>query len=333
MKINGKIISDNLLEELKKAVDRLNNYGVTPKLAVILVGDNPASTSYIKQKQKAAERIGAKLELRQLVPSTKAQNRQVSICQRELLRLINEFNRNPKIHGIIVQRPIPQEVGDCREILDSILPEKDVDGFVPNSMFEAPVANAALKMLHEICPLDKGFDRTRANIPTACESTADSIFISWLRSKSIVIIGRGETAGKPIADYLKRFFATSIIDVAIKSNGSTTFQKKRRDNQHCTTLEVNSKTKSPDKIIQQGDIVISCVGKSRVVKPDFVKPGAILISVGIWRDESGKLHGDYEEDEIKDIASFYTSTPGGVGPVNVACLMANLVEAARSYTS
>ncbi|MBU1326725.1 bifunctional 5,10-methylenetetrahydrofolate dehydrogenase/5,10-methenyltetrahydrofolate cyclohydrolase [Patescibacteria group bacterium] len=301
MKINGKIIADNMLEEFKKAVDRLNNDGVTPKLAVILVGDNPASISYIKQKQKAAERIGAAIAFSRLSPA---------ISQNELQNIINVFNNDSKIHGIIVQRPLPPGVGDCQNVLHSIVPEKDVDGFVPDSPFEVPVASAVLKILQQI--------------------HKSTTFISWLRSKHIVIIGRGETAGKPIADHLKRFFATSIIDVAIKPNGFATFQKKRRDNQHCTTSEVNSKTKSPGKIIQQGDVVISCVGKSGVVKPDFIKHGAILISVGIWRDESGKLHGDYEEDEIKKIAGFYTPTPGGVGPVNVACLMANLVEAARS---
>ncbi len=128
-------------------------------------------------------------------------------------------------------------------------------------------------------------------------------FVDWLRSQRVIIVGRGETAGKPIA---------------------AAFAAK-----HCATLVIHSQTPDPKKIMKSADILISCVGKERVVTRDAVKPGAVLLSVGLWRTPEGKVKGDYEEEEIKDIAGYYTPTPGGVGPVNIACLMQNLVRAAQ----
>lgn len=248
MKIDGKAIADELLDKLSLKIKKL---GVTPTLAVVLIGDNPASIAYIKQKQKAAEKIGAKVIL--------SQN----------LKDVNKFNDDTSIHGIIIQRPLPNEN------IPEVMLTKDVDGFEKGSPFTVPVVLA---------------------VKTILKSTG----IEYL-NKRMVVIGRGETAGKPIAEYFK------------------------------TSHVVHSQTPHPQEVLKTADIIITCVGKEKVITKDSIKPGVILIGVGIWRDSNGKLRGDYNEDEIKDIASYYTPTPGGVGPVNVACLMQNLVTAANSY--
>lgn len=250
MKIEGKTIAENILHDLAQKIKTL---GVTPTLAVILIGDNPASVAYIKQKQKAADRIGAKV-----------------ILSSELSD-VTKFNDDPSVHGVIIQRPLPNKN------IPEVKLTKDVDGFEKNSPFTPPVVLAVQALL------------TSTGVDVA--------------KKRMVVIGRGETAGKPIAHYFKGAYV------------------------------VHSHTPNPKEIIRQGDIIVSCVGKKRVVAKDLVKSGAILIGVGIWRDSEGKLRGDYNEDEMKEIASYYTPTPGGVGPVNVACLMENLVKALTYYGS
>ena len=283
MKIDGKALADKILSDLSLEVVKLKKKGVTPTLAVIQVGDDPGSTAYIRQKQKAAERIGAKLILSRQPSPSGLGTRAISLGARDksyqqLQERIKQENHDPAIHGFIIQQPLPDALGDVATLLNLINPKKDVDGFLPNSPYPVPVA-AAVITIFKVKPFD-----------------------NWLCQKSIVVIGRGETAGKPIADAL------------IKRG--------------CTVSIIHSQTKNPDAIIKSSDIIISCVGKPNIVRRDNIKEGAILVSVGLWRDSQGKLHGDYEEDEIKDVASFYTPTPGGVGPVNVACLMTNLVQAA-----
>ncbi len=286
MKIDGKAIADKILEDLTLKVSQIKGKGIVPTLAVILIGDNPASLSYIKQKQKTAERIGALLKLFHLPISTPS---------KDLTLTIQQCNNDSGIHGIIVQRPLPKESNIDVSFLNTVSPHKDVDGFIPNSPFTVPVARAVGELLKNAkCQMTNAkYDEPNTN--------PDQEFLEWLRKKNIVIIGRGETAGKPIANYLVR--------------------------QQCTTSTIHSHTADPDEIIRNADIVISCVGKSRVVTKYNIKRGSTLLSVGIWRDSEGKLHGDYEEEEIADTASFYTPTPGGVGPVNVACLMQNLGKA------
>ncbi len=257
MKIDGRAIANSILTGLS---------GINPTLAVILVGDDPASLSFIRQKRLAAEKIGATLTLDQL-PTSATNTR--------LTSLIDTYNKDPNIHGIIIQRPIPQESAIDQKILLTVSPIKDVDGFVPNSLFHAPVADAVFAIL-------------------------EAIHIT-LPKKNIVIIGRGQTAGTPIARLFNEKSLRPII--------------------------IHSQTPNPDHLLKNADIVISCVGKHRIVRKEFLKPGVILIGVGMHREEDGKLHGDYEESEIETIASYYTPTPGGVGPVNVACLMKNLIKA------
>lgn len=270
MRVDGKALAEKILDDLIPKVTSLKQQGITPTLAVIQVGDDPASMAYIRQKQKAAEQIGAKIIL---------SHQPSAISNQQLQEIIQTFNNDSSVHGLIVQRPLPEGLR-----ADGILPSKDVDGFLPNSPYPVPVAEAVLTIL----------ERLTGPGPVKKQGQAPSI----------VVIGRGETAGKPIEDVL------------IKKG-------------HKVTV-VHSQTKNPNEIIGSADIVISCVGKPNVVRRDNIKEGAILLSVGISRDREGKLHGDYEEDEIKNVAAFYTPTPGGVGPVNVAALMANVVEAASN---
>lgn len=290
MKIDGKAIAEGILENLCPNVSDLKRKGVTPTLAVIQVGDDPGSTAYIRQKQKAAEAIGAKVILSHQ-PACR-QGRSSAISNQQLQKIIEEFNNTPSIHGIIVQRPLPKPLR-----ADGILISKDVDGFLPNSPFPVPVAEAVMKILKKIHSLERSH-------PAKDRVRPFQRFDDWLPKKQVVVIGRGETAGKPIAEALKKHGIDPIV--------------------------VHSQTPNPDEIIRTSDIVVSCVGKPNVVRRDTVKRGVVLISVGIWRDSAGKLHGDYEEDEIREVAGFYTPTPGGVGPVNVACLMANLYRSCLS---
>lgn len=279
MRIDGKQIAENLLSTLTDTVARQKEQGIAPTLGVILVGDNPASLSYIKQKQKAAEKIGAVVKFLQF-PAT--------IPFETIKATIEQWNRDTSMHGIIIQRPLPPERSDLIPLLTMVKKEKDVDGFVPGSPFPVPVAAAIVKILETIYPLEAG-------------NTHEATFDHWIQNHCTVVIGRGETAGKPIADE---------------------FEKRG-----CLLSIVHSQTTHPREVIKKANIVVSCVGKSRVVTADMITPGTILISVGIWRDTEDKLHGDYEEEEIGGVASYYTPTPGGVGPVNVACLMQNLVKA------
>ncbi|MDP1722724.1 MAG: bifunctional 5,10-methylenetetrahydrofolate dehydrogenase/5,10-methenyltetrahydrofolate cyclohydrolase [Candidatus Gottesmanbacteria bacterium] len=283
MNIDGKFLAEQILKKLRAGVIKLKQKGVTPTIAVIQVGDDPGSTAYIRQKQKAAEQIGAKLLL----------SRQSSVVSRQQLEnSIKQYNNDPKVHGIILQRPLPGVLdAQSTSLCSAILPTKDVDGFLPDSPYRVPVASAvitilrfAFSQLDQLAPLDQ--------------------FDSWLEKQSIVVLGRGDTAGKPIADLLIK-----------------------RD---CNVTVVHSQTPNPDTITKTADVLISCVGKTNIVRRDTIKPGIVLISVGITRGADGKLHGDYEEDHIKDLASLYTPTPGGVGPVNVACLMENLLQAASN---
>jgi methylenetetrahydrofolate dehydrogenase (NADP+)/methenyltetrahydrofolate cyclohydrolase len=266
MKIDGKALAEAIFADLRQEVSLLKQNGVTPTLAVLLVGDALESFAYVRQKQKATENIGGRFIFERL-PKT--------ALSKEVTARVEMYNRDTSIHGLIVQRPLPPTIDNT--INQRVDPKKDVDGFVENSLFDVPVAKAVFTILKYI-----GIT---------------------IKNKRVVIVGRGETAGKPIA---------------------AAFAK-----QQCATSIIHSQTPNPKEIMKSADILISCVGKNRVVTPDAVKSGAILISVGLWRAADGTLHGDYEENEIKDIASFYTPTPGGVGPLNIASLMQNLVKACR----
>lgn len=264
MKIDGKLIARQILEDLKKTI---KSYKLSPTLLVILVGESPQSLSFVRQKEKAARFIDANLIIKNLPENISSQN---------FLKLIGESNKDTKIDGVIVQLPLPNHL-DPGRILRHIAPEKDVDGFTPKSQFTPPVVAAVFKILGSIPGI---------NI-----------------SKRIMVIGRGLTAGKPIAEALKKQgFKISIA---------------------------HSKTRDLGGLVKKVDVVISCVGKPEIVKAEVLKAGAIVIGIGIHREPSGKLAGDFDENDVSRVASFYTPTPGGIGPINVACLMENLTRAAK----
>jgi methylenetetrahydrofolate dehydrogenase (NADP+)/methenyltetrahydrofolate cyclohydrolase len=279
MIIDGRAISSQILEDLKKRVEKLKAKGVTPTLAVILIGDQKASAIYVRQKEIKAKGVGVDPQIYRF---------EDHITNEEIETLVKKLDKNPKIHGIILQRPAPPQIR-VEEIEEFISPIKEVDGFGVNSIYPVPVATATLKMI------ENAYNNLNINEP----------FIDWLRSKKVVVIGKGETGGKTIIQILRK-------------NGVEPFI-------------VDSKTENRDAKIKEGDIVISAVGKSGVVTALNLKKDAILIGVGIF-SENGKTRGDYIATEIENIAGFYSPTPGGIGPVNVSMLMENVIEASENLS-
>lgn len=267
MVIDGKQLAQTLLANLKQEVLKLKT---PPTLAVIQVGNDVGSTAYINQKKKKGEEVGIHV-IHKHFPET--------IAQEQLISEIEQLNEDTEITGIIIQRPLPKNL-NITQINQRVRPEKDVDGFRPDSPFTPPVALGVLYILKSI------------------ELEAPN-----LKNKKIVILGRGETAGYPIAQALTKL-GVSFEVLHSQSNIENPL----------TTLQT----------LKAADIIISCVGK-RVIKKEDLKPGVILIGVGISRGFKG-LQGDYDEEEIKDIASFYTPTPGGVGPLTVTFLLLNITR-------
>jgi len=276
MKIDGKQITQDILINLQKQVKKLREKNIFPKLAIIMVANDPASIAYIRQKELKAENIGIKTITYKL--KSRVQNS-------ELVKLIEKLNKDKNIYGIIVQQPLVKHIS-TRIITQAIDPKKDVDGFHPESHFQMPIVMAILKILEKVYTLNPKIQLR---------------FVDWLKNNKIIVIGKGETGGKPIIQMLKKM----EIPVAI----------------------IDSKTKQPENLTKKADIIISAVGKKNILKPEMIKKGVILIGIGISREENKKLVGDYSENEIKDIASFYTPTPGGIGPINVAMLLKNLILA------
>ncbi|MBI2028756.1 MAG: bifunctional 5,10-methylenetetrahydrofolate dehydrogenase/5,10-methenyltetrahydrofolate cyclohydrolase [Candidatus Levybacteria bacterium] len=286
MKINGSEIANKIHIELRKKVKKLKEKKITPHLAVILIGSDPASTAYVRQKELKSKAISVNTTIAKF-PS--------GVSQKNILKTIQQYNNDNNIHGIIVQRPLPSHI-DSNVISKSIDPKKDVDGFHPKSKFQPPLALAVLKILKNI------FVHLRGGVAPAAHLEGE--FREWLILQNIVVIGKGETGGKPVIEMLKKIGAKPLI--------------------------VDSKTQNPPNITKTADIIISAVGKENTIKPEMIKKNSILISIGLSKGKDGKLHGDYDEDKIKNIASFYTPTPGGVGPINVAMLLKNLVKASES---
>jgi methylenetetrahydrofolate dehydrogenase (NADP+) / methenyltetrahydrofolate cyclohydrolase len=279
MKIDGRQIAQEILNNLKLQAEKLKKKNIYPKLAIIIVGNDPASIAYVNQKKIKIELIGAKIKIKRFPPNTSLPT---------LLKAIQMFNDNKNIHGIIVQQPLPQNI-NLKSITKAIDPKKDVDGFHPDSHFQMPITMAVLKILEKVYTATPGVELR---------------FVDWLKNKKIVIIGKGETGGKPIIN----LFEKMKISFAL----------------------IDSKTLSPEKITQKADIIISAVGKENVLKPQMIKKGVVLIGIGISRGESAKLMGDYDQNKIKNIASFYTPTPGGIGPINVSMLLKNLVLSVKN---
>lgn len=275
MRIDGKAIAADIFQNLQKQILLLKKTHIIPHLAIILIGNNPASVSYVKRKKMKAEEIGAKATI---------WNYESGIKNQELLAKIQELNNDSTVHGIIVQRPLPEHI-DAEAINQSVIPSKDIDAFHKDTPFEMPLAKAALLLLENVY----------------VHLNQEKTFTKWLQSKNVVVIGKGETGGGPIITLLKKYDIIPTI--------------------------IDSKTKDPDTITKQADIIISAVGKKNVIQSGMISENVILISVGQHKQGDDKFHGDYEETDIQDIASYYSPTPGGVGPVNVACLLENLLQA------
>jgi methylenetetrahydrofolate dehydrogenase (NADP+)/methenyltetrahydrofolate cyclohydrolase len=278
MKIDGKQIALEIFEELKIRVEKLKDLrGITPTRAVILIGNDASSIAYIKQKELKAKEIGAQIKIYKF---------DEDVLEAKIEALIKNLDANNKIHGIILQRPAPKQI-NADKLVKFISPKKEVDGFGIDSPYDVPVAKAVFVMLEKV------FDNLneRGN------------FLYWLKTKDIVVLGKGETAGMPIINA----FDNSMIEIEV----------------------IDSKTENKEELIKNADILISAIGKINIIDTNLLKTGVILIGIGISVNDEGKTRGDYDIEKVSEIASFYSPTPGGVGPVNVASLMQNLVEAAE----
>ena len=289
MRIDGKHIALEIKSKLKVQVEDLKSKGIFPHLFVILIGDDPASVTYVGQKQKVADEIGIKLSV---IRKQRTKNKE------QIINIVKKLNYDPLVHGIIIQRPLPLDI-DKEELDKLVVPEKDVDGFHPNSPFTPPVASAVLKIIEWV--------QTNSHPELVSGSTKmlkriqhDKLtFSNWLKKQKILVIGRGETAGKPIAETLQK------IGVPFKV--------------------AHSKTANINELCLVSNIIISCVGRPNVVRHNMISSKTVLIGVGL-HSENGKLQTDYGQKDLAGIASYYTPVPGGVGPVNVACLFENLLK-------
>ena len=275
--IDGNALSRQLRTEVAQRTAALKARGITPGLAVVLVGDNPASQVYVRNKVKACEDVGFHLVLEKY---------DASLSEAELLARVEALNNDPSIHGILVQLPLPKHIDD-HKVIEAISPLKDVDGF--------HVASAGALMVGEV-----GF---KACTPYGCMKMLESIGMKDLRGKHAVVIGRSNIVGKPMAMMLLAANATVTIT-------------------HSGTADLGAMTR-------QADIVVAAVGKRNVLTADMLKPGAVVIDVGMNRNDEGKLCGDVDFDGCKTVASYITPVPGGVGPMTITMLLVNTLEAAE----
>jgi len=274
--INGVELSKTIRSKVSLKTQELKNKGITPGLAVIIVGENPASQVYVRNKVKACEEVGFFSSLDKY---------SADISESELLDHIEKLNSNPKIHGILVQLPLPEHINSTR-IIEAIDPIKDVDGFHISS------AGALVKGIPGFWPCT----------PFGCIKMLESINYD-LKGKHAVVIGRSHIVGKPMALMLLDKNATVTI---------------------CHSSTVNLK-----EITLQADVIVAAVGKINILTKDMVKPGAVVIDVGMNRDHQGKLCGDVDFEGVSEIASYITPVPGGVGPMTITMLLQNTLDSAE----
>jgi len=274
--IDGKKISTEIKDELKAKVELLKDQNITVTLAVIQVGNNPASTVYVGNKKKACAYVGINSLSYELPEET---------SEDELLSLINELNQKDDINGILVQLPLPKHI-DEDKVIRTISPSKDVDGFHPQSV-------GALSIGQE------GFiSCTPAGIIELLNRSGITI-----EGKECVIVGRSNIVGKPMAMLMLRENATVTI--------------------------CHSRTKNLMEVTKRADILIVAIGKTKLINKDYIKDGAVIIDVGMNRDENNKLCGDVDYDDVFQKASAITPVPGGVGPMTIAMLMKNCVDSIK----
>ena len=283
--IDGKQIAADLRASTKELVTEfIDKYHNPPTLAVVLVGEDPASQVYVKTKTKMAKEIGMNVEDHFF---------EKTVSESDLLDLIHKLNSSKDVNGILVQLPLPDHI-DSRVIIDAIDPAKDADGFHAINVGRNSIGGDLLKKTFTPCT------------PLGCYLMLKR-HISDLKGMHAVIIGRSNIVGKPMAQLLLE--------------------------ESCTVSIVHSKTKNIEEMTRQGDIVVAAVGRPLMVKKDWIKPGAVVIDVGINRiddPETGKtkLVGDVDYDGVAEVASAITPVPGGVGPMTIACLLKNTVDAA-----
>lgn len=275
--ISGIEIGKQIRQSIADRVVKLQDKGITPGLAVILVGDNPASQTYVRNKQKSCEAIGIYSELVKLPEETK---------ESELLEHIQQLNKRQDIHGILVQLPLPKHINEDN-VIATISPEKDVDGFSPISVGKMMLGQ------------DTFLPCTPFGVMKLLEYTGVE-----LAGKHAVVVGRSHIVGKPMGQLL------------LQKDVTVTYT-------HSKTIDLPSITK-------QGDILIAAVGRANFITKEHVKPGAIVIDVGINRDENNKLVGDVHFDDVSPIASHITPVPGGVGPMTITMLLYNTVQSAEN---
>lgn len=273
--IDGKALAAKMQSALAEKTAQLKaEKGLTPGLVVILVGENPASQVYVRNKERSALAAGFKSEVVR-VPET--------ISEKELLALIERYNQDSEWHGILVQLPLPAHISE-EKVLLAIDPDKDVDGFHPTNM-----------------------GKFWSGHPVMIPSTPAGIMEMFkeyqieLEGKTAVVIGRSNIVGKPMAQLLLDANATVTI--------------------------AHSRTKNLPELARQADILVVAIGRGHFVTKDFVKPGAVVIDVGMNRDANGKLIGDVQYDEVAEVASYITPVPGGVGPMTITMLMEQTYEA------
>ena len=272
--IDGKRVSAQVKEQVRIETEELVKKGIKPGLAVIIVGDDPASRVYVNNKKNACEKVGF-LSKEFALPAT--------TTQEELLALVNELNEDKEINGILCQLPLPKDL-DEKAVIEAISPLKDVDAFHASNVGKIMIGDydflpctpaGVMEMLHSY------------NIP--------------VEGKECVVIGRSNIVGKPMAMLL------------LHENGTVTI--------------THSRTKNLKEVTKRADILVAAIGKPKFVTADMVKEGAVVIDVGMDRDENGKLCGDVDFDSACEVASWITPVPGGVGPMTICELMGNTIEA------
>ncbi|PZP34605.1 MAG: bifunctional methylenetetrahydrofolate dehydrogenase/methenyltetrahydrofolate cyclohydrolase FolD [Roseateles depolymerans] len=275
--IDGLALAKQTRADVATRAAALTGQGRQPGLAVILVGDNPASQVYVRNKVKACEEAGIHSVL---------EKHEASMTEAQLLARIEALNNDPTIHGILVQLPLPKHIDD-HKVIEAISPAKDVDGFA--------IESAGALMVGE-----QGF---KACTPYGCMKMLESIGMKDLKGKHAVVIGRSNIVGKPMAMMLLAANATVTVC-------------------HSGTADLGAMTR-------QADVIVAAVGKRNVLTADMVKPGAVVIDVGMNRNDEGKLCGDVDFDGVSQVAGWITPVPGGVGPMTIAMLLVNTLESAE----
>lgn len=280
--LDGKKLAQTMQGEIATGVAELvRTRGIKPGLAAVLVGDNPASQIYVRNKRKACEKVGMESWLHELPGNT---------SQAELLAVVDRLNRDPKVHGILVQLPLPKQIEEAA-IIRAVSPHKDVDGFGPESL---GLLAAGYPRFLPCTPHGVQQLLLRNNVP--------------VEGAHVVIVGRSNIVGKPLSLILMQ-----------KAPGA-----------NATVTVCHSKSRDIAAITRQADIVVVAIGVAHFLKADMIRKGAVVVDVGMNRLPDGTLCGDVDFDAVKDVASAITPVPGGVGPMTITMLLYNTLEAARA---